>query len=238
MTTFGNVGNGLRSRPRNGLICLSELAGLLAGGITQYDNCLKALCDEFPAGDERLVWGGDPQSDANITNIDAIKYWSIALPDCKVPDRLIEPAEIEDLVTLVEALRDENSRLRGVAEEITKQFTGEVEENPLTNCDKVTFGAVCFLLAKYGIVNRVSEGKNGESKGTVIGEKVFQTKGIEDIAPVPNYISSEIEVLAKDLTGLDDNYDKGFIDSGRRTSISKAMAAFLSQIDKNKKKKR
>ena len=118
MSTYGSFGIGLKSRPRNGLICLSEFAALLAGGgnSPQYRTCLDELCIAFSAGDERLVWCGDPQSNANITNSEAIKYWTVILPELEVPDRLIEPAEITDLITLVEALRDENSRLRNKLE--------------------------------------------------------------------------------------------------------------------------
>lgn len=222
------------SNLRIDLITLQELAGLEAGNKNSphYLPCLMAVCNEFPSGDVRLVGWAEPHAASLIANSSALKYWDAKYPKHPAPARIAEPVTTEGWQKLVEGLKADNDRLRVVTEAANK-LPENVEDKQLTNCDKVTFGAVCFLLAQFGIVDRVSKGRKGEVRGTVISEKLFQTPGLSPPTPVPSSISKAIGDLATEKTNV--NYpDAGFVDSGRRKSISDAIAAFSSQIIKNK----
>lgn len=211
--------------PRVDLISLEDLAELEAGGkrSPQYTGCLNAVSKEFPSGDGRIVCRGEPRIASLIANSSALKYWEVKYPTLPVPPRIAEPTTTDGWRKLTEGLKADNQNLRTQLEELSKQKPLEKEGEPTTSV-LVTFGAVCYLLAKYGVIG----GDNG----------AFQTKGVEDLAPVTNKISSEIGSLASTLTNRDDeSEDVGFKDSGRRAAIAEALAAFNRQIDKNKKSK-
>lgn len=201
------------------VISLDDLAVLLADGRNKhYAGYIDGLLKYFPEGDNRFVSRGDPRTASEITHKEAVNYWKLKFPNVAVPPAIAEPATIENLKKTNEGLEAENLNLRSQLEALSKQKPPETEDEPAVS-GWVTFGAVCYLLAKYG---------------TVDGEKAFQTKGVVDLAPIANKISSEIFKLATELTNSN-NPDKGFSESGRRTAIGEAMAAFLSKINENKK---
>lgn len=208
--------------PRIDVISLDDLAVLLAGGRNHnHASHLNELLKAFPQDDSRIIYRGDPFQASKITHKEAVKYWRLKFPSASVPTVIAEPITIENLKKTNEGLEAENLNLRNQLGALSKQKPPETEEKPAA-CGWVTFGAVCYLLAKYGVIN-------GEINA-------FQTQGVTDLAPVPNKISSEIEALASELTKAD-NPDVGFKDSGRRKAIGEAMAAFNQQILKNKKSK-
>lgn len=203
---------------RNDLTSLRELAELEAGGKNQhYERCFNEVGKEFPSGDSRLISHAQPHMECLIPKAYALKYWEIKHPKSAAPRELAEPSSTEGWQKLVAGLSADNDRLRSQIENANLAHV-EIVDKLLTPSANSTFGAVCYLLAKFGQKD---------------GENIFQTKGISDVHPIVNAISESIETLASDMSGAD-SPTRGFEQGSRRGAISEAIAAFTAQLNTNK----
>lgn len=101
---------------RNDLISLNDLAYLEAGGQKQhYERCLNEVAKEFPSGDNRLIGFTQPHMESLISDSEALKYWNAKYKNIPAPSRIADPTTTENWKKLVEALKADNDRLRGLA---------------------------------------------------------------------------------------------------------------------------
>lgn len=138
-----------------------------------------------------------------------------------VPTCLIKGVNVsklsEDVSEEVAGLKAENQRLRAELATAKKSYEAEV----LKPTHHVTFGGVCFLLAKYGIIN---------------SKAAFNSPGFSSDRPKPNAsaISKAIKELASVMVDVKvsdaGGADKGFKDSERRQGISAACQEFEGYI--------